>query len=40
MQEGLPLQDARQAAKSLTLGVSMGAGAPAGAAFKGLAWVP
>jgi hypothetical protein len=39
MQEGLPLQDARQAAKSLTLGVSMGAGAPDGTALSGASWV-
>ena len=39
MQEGLPLQAARQAVKSSTLGVSMGAGAPTGTALSGALWV-
>lgn len=40
MQDGLPLQAERHAAKSLTAGVAIGLGLPAGAPFVGLAWVP
>ena len=40
MQDGLPWQAARQAARSSTAGVAIGLGLPAGAAFTGLAWVP
>ena len=40
MQAGLFLQAARQAARLSTTGVAIGAGAPAGTAFTGFAWVP
>jgi hypothetical protein len=40
MQDGLPLHAARHADRSSTSGVAIGAGAPAGIAFNGAAWVP
>lgn len=40
MQDGFPLQAARQAARSSTAGSAIGEGLPAGWAFTGAAWVP